>query len=144
MVLSNDEWKLELYRQFRRTIDEYVFPLILKNSEENDYVPIECNGKQVGFLIVCDEGYVDAIYVLPEYRRRGLARKAVLDYMDAGHEIDQMHIVQTNETALKFWNSIFELDGGDSSYIDRMYYVVSRRDKRCLSVSEIEDRMEED
>lgn len=127
-MLSNDEWKLELYRQFRRTIDEYVFPMILK-SEEDDYVPIECDGKQVGFLIVCDDGYVDAIYVLPEYRRRGLARKAVLDYMDAGHEIDRMHIVHTNETASKFWNSIFELDGGDSSYIDRMYYVVSRRDK---------------
>jgi GNAT superfamily N-acetyltransferase len=116
------DWQMELYKRFRKTIDEFVFPLILE-SDRDEYIPIECDGKQVGFLLVMDERYVDGIYVEPAYRRRGLARKAVLDYVNSGKNIDSLHIVHGNETARKFWESMFYMEVDDFGPIDTLYRV---------------------
>lgn len=36
------DWQMELYKRFRKTIDEFVFPLILE-SDRDEYIPIECD-----------------------------------------------------------------------------------------------------
>ena len=67
------------------------------------------------------DGYVECIYVLPEYRRLGLGKKAVQDYMSSGGEIEKLHIIKTNYIAKKFWENLFSLEEIDTSPCDSLY-----------------------
>lgn len=112
-----------MFMAFRGTIDEYCFPLIKRWAKKQDgYIVLKDEGEPVGFLIVVD-GYVDGIYVKPEHRRKGIARKAVLDYINNGGVIDRLHVVRSNKTALKFWKSIFIMTELDSCPVDVLYRV---------------------
>lgn len=121
-----DKYLMELYHDFRYAIDEYAFPNIKKWAEDGGtFKVIEIDGAIVGFLAVIG-GYVEGIYVHPEYRRRGLARQAVLEYIENGGEIGSLHIVKGNKTAEKFWRSIFFLEKDDlapDNPVDTFYTV---------------------
>lgn len=119
---SNNE--LDMYLDFRKEIDVLAFPLIKKNF---DYIKIYHLGKQVGFLIVYD-GYVESIYVKPEFRRLGLAKKAVLNYINQGKPITRLHILDSNRIAYKFWSSIFNLCSLDFSSVDTLYSVMLKQE----------------
>lgn len=119
---SNNE--LDMYLDFRKEIDVLAFPLIKKNF---DYIKIYHLGKQVGFLIVCD-GYVESLYVKPEFRRLGLAKKAVLNYINQGKPITRLHILDSNKVAHKFWSSIFDLYSLDFSSVDTLYSVMLKQE----------------
>jgi hypothetical protein len=45
--------------------------------------------------------------VRPESRRKGLAKKAVCDYVNGGGNIVRLSIIPTNIEAKKFWDSVF-------------------------------------
>lgn len=136
-IESNDEALLEMYLAFRKTIDDYCFPLIkewatkqkgfitLYDNNDNDDV---AKRKPVGFLIVID-GYVDGIYVMPEHRRKGIAKKAVMDYLKRGGVITRLHIIRTNTPALNFWKSIFVLEPENDCPVDVLYNVVKLHDE---------------
>lgn len=119
---SNNE--LDMYLDFRKEIDVLAFPLIKKNF---DYIKIYHLGKQVGFLIVYD-GYVESLYVKPEFRRLGLAKKAVLNYINQGKSITRLHILDSNKVAHKFWSSIFDLYSLDFSSVDTLYSVMLKQE----------------
>lgn len=129
-----DDCLAQMWHDFRYTIDELVFPKTKKWAERDGvFKVIEADGKAVGFLAVIG-GYIEGIYVHPDYRRRGLARKAVLDYIDAGGEIGSLHIVKGNKPAEKFWRSIFILEKDElapTNPVDTFYIVkgVKRRKK---------------
>ena len=98
---------LDLYLKFRREIDliefESLKPLV-------DVKRIMSHQMQVGFLIVRNDGFIDSLYVMPSYRRRGLATKAVKDYLKSGkYKIDRVGILNDNLTAQNFWNKLFYL-----------------------------------
>ena len=116
--------ELQMYLDFRKVCDTLSFPML---REWGEYRQIKCDGEVVGFLMVI-EGYVEGIYVKPEYRRKGLARKAVLEFMDDGGYIDTLHIIKTNETAQKFWESIFHLVTISDCPVDTLYRVIRRRE----------------
>lgn len=82
----------------------------------------------VGFIIVID-GYVDGIYVIPEHRRKGIAKKAVMDYLKSGGVITRLHIIRTNTPALNFWKSIFVLEPENDCPVDVLYRVVKLHDE---------------
>lgn len=110
-----------MYLEFRKEIDTLSFPL-LKKWSGSGYVEIKKDDLIVGFLMVI-ENYVEGIYVKPEYRRLGLAGKAVLDYIKGGGVIERLHIVKSNKTALLFWESIFYLRKIDECPCDTLYSV---------------------
>ena len=117
-----DNW-LSMYLMFRKEIDTIQFHL-LKSWSGNGVVEIKHGDNVVGFLMVI-ERYVNGIYVIPEFRRLGLAKKAVLNYIKQGGVIETLHIVNSNSTALAFWKSIFNLELIDECPCDTYYRVVS-------------------
>lgn len=122
-MTNTDAETQAMYMAFRKTIDEYFFPLIKRwAKEQGGYLVLKDEGEPVGFLIVVD-GYVDGIYVKPEHRRKGIARKAVIDYINNGGVIERLHVVRSNKTALKFWKSIFVMTVVGSSPVDVLYGV---------------------
>lgn len=134
-IESNDEALLEMYLAFRKTIDDYCFPLIKEWAMKQEgfvtlYDDNDDNAKRnpVGFIIVID-GYVDGIYVIPEHRRKGIAKKAVMDYLKSGGVITRLHIIRTNTPALNFWKSIFVLEPENDCPVDVLYRVVKLHDE---------------
>lgn len=135
-IESNDEALLEMYLAFRKTIDDYCFPLIKEwATKQKGFITLYDNNDNervghnpVGFLIVID-GYVDGIYVIPEHRRKGIAKKAVMDYLKSGGVITRLHIIRTNTPALNFWKSIFVLEPENDCPVDVLYNVVKLHDE---------------
>lgn len=133
-IEPNDESLREMYIAFRKTMDDYCFPLIKERAtkqegfitlyDDNDDV---AKRKPVGFLIVID-GYVDGIYVMPEHRRKGIAKKAVMDYLKRGGVIVRLHIIRTNTLALNFRKSIFILEPENDCPVDVLYRVIRRKE----------------
>lgn len=132
---QNDEALLEMYLAFRKTIDDYCFPLIKEwATKQEGFITLydenddKSKHNPVGFLIVID-GYVDGIYVIPEHRRKGIAKKAVMDYLKSGGVITRLHIIRTNTPALNFWKSIFVLEPENDCPVDVLYNVVKLHDE---------------
>lgn len=132
---QNDEALRDMYLSFRKTVDDYCFPLIKEwATKQEGFVTLyddnddKAKHSPVGFLIVID-GYVDGIYVMPEHRRKGIAKKAVMDYLKSGGVINRLHIIRTNTPALKFWKSIFVLEPENDCPVDVLYRVVRLRDE---------------
>ena len=119
---ANKDNFINLYTDFRKELDTMAVPLVY--DELKIVKPIIADGKTVG-IIGGAVDYIDCVYVMPEYRRKGLARKAVLDYVKGYlHYGIRLHIINTNETAKKFWNSLFELKEIGSNEVDTLYEIV--------------------
>lgn len=103
-IRTND---LEMYITFRNELDAMEFPRMV-DKPQIAYMTIDCNGLDVGFLLV-NKGYVIGIYIKPEYRRRGLARNAILEYLKNGGIINSLEILNCNIIARYFWESLFDL-----------------------------------
>ena len=111
------------YALFRRELDRYCIPLILNISEIS---PIFHEGRQVGFLSVVGD-YLDGLFILPEYRRMGLGKKAVLEWIEAHGMPRTLHIVNSNLGAKRFWEELFELAVVDENEVDTLYSIVALR-----------------
>lgn len=119
--MDNYDERKRMYHAFRNHIDELAFETI-KTDHTADYVPIEYDGKEVGFMLVIKHnGYVEAIWVDPEYRGKGLGHKAVRDYIANGGFIGRLVVLRNNPRALKFWKSLFTLAKVTSSVSDVLY-----------------------
>lgn len=125
ITMQKDKF-IELYSEFRKELDKMCIPLIYDNLTKRAFL-IKAEGKVVGIISGAVD-YIDCVYVLPEYRRRGLAKKAVMDFVDGYlHYGIRLHIINNNEVALKFWNSLFELQKIGSNEIDTLYEIVKVR-----------------
>lgn len=116
---------VELYLKFRQELDKICVPVILDTLNCVEY--IVCDGKTVG-MVGGISGYIDVVYVLPEYRRKGLAKRAVLSWYNrykAPYENTRLHIINNNIPALKFWKSIFDLREVGHNEIDTLYEILS-------------------
>lgn len=116
---------VELYLKFRQELDKLCVPVILDNLCFVEC--IVCDGKTVG-IVGGDRGYIDVVYVLPEYRRKGLAKRAVLEWYNrykAPYENTRLHIINNNIPALQFWNSIFDLWEIGHNEIDTLYEILN-------------------
>ena len=117
---------IELYLQFRRELDKICVPEILKLNQPR---LIKENGEVVG-LICASPDYIDCIYILPEHRRKGIAKKTLLAHWEDNKNYDmRLHIINNNGPALKFWKSIFKLENIGGNEIDTLYRIrdVSRK-----------------
>lgn len=110
----------ELYTKFRTEIEEMYAPYVLK--ECNEVIKINYDNKEVGLLCVKDK-YIQGLYILPEYRKKGYGRKAILNYIKEYGMLKDLTILNTNYIALKFWNSLFELEVIEANSIDTYYKI---------------------
>lgn len=111
---------LEMFHAFRKRMDGLCYPVLKEWSEETGGMKIiRCDGKIAGFLMIID-GYVEGIYIKPDFRRKGLARQAVLDAADS---IRTFHIINTNEEAKAFWFSVLNLEPMEWNRVDTLYSV---------------------
>ncbi len=116
----------ELYMKFREELDSICVPEILKEVNAKE---IKDEGKTAGILCTREDGYIDCIYILPEHRRKGLAKKAVLEYYYQNRmKMVRLHIINKNAVAMKFWNSLFSLEKIDGNEIDTLYYIMGVKD----------------
>lgn len=120
MAKSKD---IELYKQFRQELDDICIPMIL-DDDEMEITEILYDKKIVGMLCTYQD-YIDCIYVLPEYRRKGLAKQTVLDWFRKnGHRNIRLAIIHRNMVAKQFWGSLFVLEEVSSNSVDALYKVV--------------------
>lgn len=118
---------IEMYLKFRKELDNICVPEILEYVSTN---LIFCGGKQVGifcYLITPEHIYIDCLYIEPEYRRKGLAKKAVLDFYKkcAFQREIRLHIIDKNKVAYGFWNGIFDIESIEGSFVDTLYKIKS-------------------
>ncbi len=119
---------IELYLKFRRELDTLCVPIILDTLDYVEYIVYD--GKTIG-MVGGNLGYIDVVYVLPEYRRKGLAKKAVLEWYNrykSPYENTRLHIINNNIPALKFWESLFQLWEIGHNEIDTLYEILNVKD----------------
>ena len=110
----------EMYAKFRAEIEEMYAPHILNECDE--VVKITYDNQEVGLLCVKDK-YIQGFYILPEHRRKGYGRKAILDYIKEYGMLKDLTILNTNDRAKAFWNSLFELEIIKANSIDTYYKI---------------------
>lgn len=118
--MSLNTHERELYFRFRNEIDSYVLPILIENGAI--FKRIEVRKQLVGYLMVID-GYIDGLFVSPGYRREGLGKKAVLEYIQDYGLPERLHIVNTNKVAKKFWHSIFKMRMLEKNEIDTLWEI---------------------
>ena len=117
----------DFYLEFRRELDKIWVPILLENTDCIEQITY--NGKPVG--IICGTPtYIDCVYVMPEYRKKGIAKKAVLEYYEryGADKPIRVHIINNNTAALKFWNALFKLKPIAENLIDTLYEIEGRVD----------------
>lgn len=115
--------ELEMYLEFRKEIDTLFFPKFKKN---NTFFPLidKEKAEYIGFMLVENKyDYIDALYVRPQYRRRGYGKKIVASYISVYGMPQELRILNNNKVALKFWNSIFDLKPLEDNGYDTLYYI---------------------
>ena len=122
---KQEEINLALYLDFRKEIDRICVPEILKCVSRN---PIFYEDKQVGLFCYAAEPthiYIDCLYIEPEYRRKGLAKKSMELFYECFNDREiRLHIVNENKAAYDFWNSVFVLKPIEHNFVDTLYKVV--------------------
>lgn len=99
-------------------------------------------GEEVGFLVVLSgrhvaEGvdyFIEDVYILPEYRRKGIMTKVASEFIDNHDGVYAMEIIDRNEAAHKFWGKI--VDGrwvGEPKRVHELYqeYAFDTRKERA-------------
>ena len=111
----------EMYVKFRTEIDSMYAPEVLKQCQ---VIRIADGKTEIGMMCVND-GYIDCLYILPEHRKQGHGRKAVLAYIKKHGMLRDLHILNTNPIAKAFWESIFELEVIEANSIDTYYKITA-------------------
>lgn len=112
---------IDLYLQFREELDKMCVPEILNVVETTK---IMHDGEVVGILCT-QQDYIDCLYIMPEYRKKGLGKKAVTEWWKNKaykHDV-RLHIINVNKPALRFWNKVFELELIEKNAIDGLYRI---------------------
>lgn len=115
----------EMYVKFRTEIDSMYAPHILKECQ---VIRITDGKEEVGILCVND-GYIDCLYVLPEFRKQGYGRKAILEYVKEYGMLQDLNILNDNYSAKDFWNSLFELEVVEDNGIDTYYKICGLKER---------------
>ncbi|MBO5909354.1 MAG: GNAT family N-acetyltransferase [Clostridia bacterium] len=117
---------IDIYYKFREELDKMVVPDIVESLECVEY--IVCDGAIVG-MVGGNPDYIDIAYILPEYRRKGLTKRAVMEwYKRYSNGSTRLHIINKNTVAYKFWHKLFELERIGSNPIDTLYQITKAKE----------------
>lgn len=118
---------INFYKDFRKELDNMCVPLIIDELKRIE--PIIADGVLVG-MVGGFTDYIDCVYVKPEYRRKGLARKAVLKFVEDNLNYGiRLRIINNNDVAYNFWSSIFELREIGRNSVDSLYEIVKVKER---------------
>ncbi len=117
---------IKMYSEFRKELDTMCIPLIYEESEKVEFIKLD--GKTVG-VVSGSPWYIDCVYIMSEYRHKGLAAAAVKKYVGRCPRGIRLHIINNNTAALKFWNALFELHTVDENKVDTLYEIVRAKEK---------------
>ena len=109
------------YKDFRKELDNVWVPELMK-ADRIEVVDI-WSDKTFAGIMVLEDNYIDCIYVLPKFRREGLARKTVIEYFKDKKEYPTLIIINKNKKAREFWESLFELEDVGGNFIETKYQV---------------------
>lgn len=113
--------KEDFYKKFRYELEDYAVPLIVDNLS---FIELHYEKNIVGFACIYND-YLDAFYILPEYRRKGLGSQLVKDIYKI-HKFKTLHIINNNVPALKFWNKNFKLKKLEINFCDTLYEIIEK------------------
>ena len=120
--------QINLYTRFRKELDQLCIPKILASPNIN-VQDIVYKNKVVGIFCVYPN-YIDCVYILPEYRRKGLAKKTILEWFSKHrNQSIRLHIINNNEVAKVFWHQLFDLRVIDFNPIDALYEIVNIKEE---------------
>lgn len=89
---------------------------------------ITLDGEVVG-IIGGYSDYISCLFVKPEHRRKGLAREAVIKFVDGNLDKGvKFHILNSNEEGIAFYNSVFDLKAIYKNEIESLYEIVGVKD----------------
>jgi ribosomal protein S18 acetylase RimI-like enzyme len=89
---------------------------------------ITVDGEKAGILCTYNN-YIDCIYIMPKFRRRGIASKTAVEFVRKKGEGVRLAIINNNTPALAFWNRLFVLWRIDGNHIDTLYEIVKIKPK---------------
>lgn len=121
--------ELDAYLQFRKEIDTMFYP---KFAMLNDVLTRKDEqGNVIAMLIVENKRYIDCLWVDEKYRRKGIGTELVREYELTYNMPKTLRILNNNNTAYRFWNSVFDLRSIDANPYDTLYYIDGFKGKRC-------------
>jgi predicted acetyltransferase len=123
--------KRQMYRQYIHDIHtmqrlpyneaeaDECYEELLWDEHYDFWIPIQHEHKTVGFFTMCPTPHcppnVDYIlrdaYVQPEYRRLGLMKTAVSEWIEAYPGVYEVHVLDNNKPAYNCWLQVFESAG---------------------------------
>lgn len=120
-----------LFLDCMREVEAYYVDDLLKQL---DSYQIYTDGKLVGILLT-QPHYIHSVYVLPEYRRQGLAKEAVITwYLNRGDQyVDipvKLDVVDKNKAAVDFWHCIFDLHVEELDSVSHRYTVIGLKHEK--------------
>ena len=114
----------DLYNAFRVEIEKICTPEILKQLTTIKLIKDDVDVGILSFIRQDEWIYIDALYVIPEYRHQKIGKNAVLNWYDEYKDEEiRLHIVHKNKPAQKFWKGIFELEEIESNCLDTLYRI---------------------
>lgn len=118
---------IDMYKSFRAEIDDLCIPKILTEFGYTVKDILTDDGKVAGIFVAAPD-YIDCVYVKPEFRRKGLAKKTVLEfYRQYKYFRPCLHIIKGNKTALAFYNSLFVLRKVGENAMDTLYKILDEK-----------------
>lgn len=115
--------ELDAYLQFRKEIDTMFYP---EFARLNDVLTRKDEQGNVIAMLIVENGYIDCLWVAPEYRRQHIGHNIVIDFMKNYYYPSTLHILNNNPKAYKFWNSLFELETLEANLYDTLYAITLR------------------
>lgn len=116
--------KMQLYAEYLESLNEYGANIPESKYDEEIYYhrftkdiewnPVIVDGNEVGFLLIgkdteCVPGYdyfISQTYIQPKYRRQGIMKKIVTDYVKAHKGRYCLFILEKNYPAKNFWKTV--------------------------------------
>lgn len=112
-----------MYQLFRRELDGIWVGDHLKRLNQK---VIRHRGRICGLLCYDKYGYVDCLYIKPEYRKMGIAARVAISFYKKG-KIEMLHIINKNKPAVNFWNKLFWLERIHGNEIEGLYKIICLR-----------------
>lgn len=103
------------YDELVDPVEDYIKDCnFFQTDEDAEWLSISKKGKEIGFIVVLHgrlvapplDYFIEDTYILPEYRRQGIMKRAVEELLEEHAGLYGLEIIDENKPAHKFWRTI--------------------------------------